>query len=184
MTGVKLADLPERQRLAIVNAAHEPTIRRGRLVVSTTGKRWVAGWVHPKVADALVRRGLFEDLPTFSTREIRWTAAGAELAAPIVKAVAEAAALPDLTPGQTVRVYRAAGSEPIRFFEPGREWLAAVAPSTEPFETGTLREELGGAEEGHQRLYRVTVIRDEQELFIDWTNRYWVRLPTEPKPGE
>lgn len=177
-----LSDLPDRQRQAIINAAHEPTIRRGRLVVSTTGKRFVGHWVHPKVADALVRHGLFEDLPTFGAREIRWTAAGAELAAPIVKAVEETAALPDLTPGQNVRVYRP-GAEPIRFFEPGREWLAGVAPSTEPYETGTLREQLD-AEERHRRLYRVTVVKDGQELFIDWTNRYWVRLPTEPSPGE
>lgn len=183
---MKLADLPEPQQRAVINAANEPAGRRGRLVVSTSGKRWVSGWVHPKVADALVRRGLFEDMGGYGTREIRWTAAGAELAAPIVKAVEEAAALPDLAVGQVVRVYRP-GNEPIRFMElvdQYKEWPAALAPSMEPFETGTLREELDGITDAHLRLYRVTIAKDDRDLFIDWTSRYWVRLPDEPAPGQ
>lgn len=183
---MNLSDLPEPQKRAVINAAHEPKIRRGRLVVSTSGKRFVGYWVHPKVADALVRRGLFENLNGYGNREIRWTAAGAELAAPIVKAVEETATLPDLTPGQTVRVYRT-GDEPIRFMElvdQHKEWPALIGPSWEPYETGTLLEELPGDLEAHERLYRVTVVKDDKELFIDWTNRYWVRLPTEPAPGE
>lgn len=181
----RLSDLPEPQRRAVIDAAHEPTIRRGRLLVST-GRMWDCHVVNPKVADALIRRGLFEQLRGYGTREIRWTAAGAELAAGIVKAVEEAAALPDLTPGQVVRVYRA-GAEPTRFVElvdGYKEWPALVGPSWEPFETGTIREELPRSREEDQRLYRITVVKDDQELFIDWTSRYWIRLTTEPAPGE
>lgn len=180
-TPLKLADLPEPQQHAIILAAREPVNRRGRLVVSTTGKRWACGWVHPKVADALVRRGLFEDTGSY-TREIRWTAAGAELAAPTIRVVETTAEMPDLTPGQDVRVYRMPG-EVIRFYEPPREWLANVAPSRDEFVTGTLREELDDTSERHERYYRVTVTTDGQELYIDWTNRYWIRLPHEPAPG-
>jgi hypothetical protein len=180
---MNLTDLTDAQQDAIHNAASEPAIRRGRLIVSTTGKRWACGWVHPKTAQALVKLGLFQ----FSGDEIRWTAAGAELAAPIVKKIEEAAALPDLTPGQTVRVYRA-GNEPTHVMElvdRYKEWPAIVAPSMAPFETGTLREELGGASsEGQDRFYRVTITKgDDRDLFIDWTSRYYVRLPEEPVPG-
>lgn len=180
---MKFSDLPSPQQRALNNAAREPKGRRGRLVVSTTGKRWLSGWVHPKVADALVKRGLFEDMGGYGTREIRWTAAGAELAAPIVKVVEITAALPDLAPGQQVRVYRGP-DDAIRFFEPGREWPALVSPSTDEFVTGTLREHLPGSTELHERYYRVTVLRDDQEVYVDWTNRYWIRLLDEPAPGE
>jgi hypothetical protein len=178
---LNLADLTDAQYAAIRNAAYEPAIRRGRLVISTTGKRWASSWVHPKTAQALVKLGLFQ---TFGGDEIRWTEAGAKLAAPIVKQVEETAALPDLTPGQAVRVYRA-GNEPTRFMElvdRYKEWPATVPPSTEPFESGTLSEDLG-MEHPQDRLYRVTVVKDGQELFIDWTSRYYVRLPDEAAPG-
>lgn len=182
---MKLADLPEPQQRAIINAAHEPTVRRGRLLVST-GNMWQCHVVNPRVAAALVRRGLFEEMGGYGNREIRWTAAGAELAAPIVKAVEETAALPDLATGQVVRVYRA-GDEPTRFMElvdGYKEWLALAKPSWEPFETGTVREELPRSRGEDQRLYRITIVKDGQELFIDWTSRYWIRLPDEPAPGE
>lgn len=83
--GVRLADLTGPQQAAIRDAAHEPAPRQGRLVISTTGRRYTAAWTHPQVADALVRAGLFRRCGD----EILFTDTGWAIAEPIIQGMRE-----------------------------------------------------------------------------------------------
>lgn len=85
--------------------------------------------------------------------------------------------MPELAIGQPVRVYQTSTSSPIWLYDP-----AAGQPHTElglvrgEYVDGTVRERRG-------ECYRVTVMVDGVELYVNWMSRYWVRpLDESPAP--
>ena len=79
---------------------------------------------------------------------------------------------PALTVGDIVRVFRTSASSPLWFYDPeGGEGDFSLAVS-----------EIGMVREVRHECYRVTVLRNDRELYVDWSSRYWVRLITEPDP--
>lgn len=91
---------------------------------------------------------------------------------------------PTLAVGQPVRVYPTGRSSPTWFYDPATD-TCTTEFSMDEFEVGQIREATCGEvdDDGHQlQWYRVTVLRGDRELYVDWLSRYWVRLLDEPGP--
>lgn len=95
----------------------------------------------------------------------------------------EGEAMPDLDPldvGEKVRVFKTHAAGTLWLYDP---------ETGQPAENGYVRE---GHADGVIReadpaiwpagVYRVTVVRDDRELYVDWMARHWIRRPDEPEP--
>ncbi len=84
-----------------------------------------------------------------------------------------------LAVGTPVLVYRTHQGAPHWFYGPSSA-SDSDEYSMEPYVEGVVREARCRA--GDDGVYRVTVCRNGRELYLDWMDRYWVRLPGEEPP--
>ncbi len=77
--------------------------------------------------------------------------------------------------GQNVRVYRAHASGSLRLKDPATGRPHRDGDVDGDFVIGNVREHRDGTD-----FYRVTVIRNGVEMYVDWMSRHWIRTFDEP----